>query len=142
ARKGVLAGAILVMAASVGAMGLTVQLGGPPWVLAALVFVTSIFLWGAWAPVYALVAEEFPQRVMGTAYGFLNAISFVSAILTPYVSGWIKDWSGSFAGGCYLAAVIGLAGGPLAMAVRPAFRFTIALPARPAHSRSAGDRPV
>jgi MFS family permease len=124
ARKVVLAGAILCMAASVAAMGVTVQLGGPAWLLAVLVFVTSLFLWGAWGPVYALVAEVFPQRVMGTAYGFLNTISFVSAILTPYVSGWIRDWTGSFAGGCYLAALIGLAGVPMAMAVTPAFRLT------------------
>ncbi len=129
ARKVVLAGALVCMAVSVAAMGLTVQLGGPAWVLAMLVFVTSLFLWGAWAPVYALVAELFPQRVMGTAFGLLNAISFVSAILTPYVSGWIKDWSGSFAGGCYLAALIGLLGVPVAMAVRPAFRLTAPVPA-------------
>jgi MFS family permease len=129
ARKVVLAGALVGVAASVAAMGLTIQLRGPAWVLAVLVFVTSLFLWGAWAPVYALVAELFPQRVMGTAFGLLNAISFVSAILTPYVSGWIKDWSGSFAGGCYLAAVIGLLGVPIAMAVHPAFRLTAPVPA-------------
>ncbi len=137
ARKAVLAGAILCMAASVAAMGLTVQLRGPAWVLAVLVFVTSLFLWGAWGPVYALVAEVFPQRVMGTAYGFLNTISFVSAILTPYVSGWIRDWSGSFAGGCYLAALIGLAGVPVAMAVTPAFRLA---PAPPVPSSAAAAR--
>lgn len=129
ARKAVVAGALLCMAAAVAAMGVTLQLGGAAWLLAVLVFVTSFFLWGAWAPVYAIVAELFPQRVMGTAFGLLNAISFVSAILTPYVSGWIKDWTGSFAGGCYLAALIGLAGVPVAMAVRPAFRLAPANPA-------------
>ncbi len=78
------------------------------------------------------VAELFPQRVMGAAYGFLNAISFVAAVLTPYVNGWIKDWTGSFAWGCYAAALIALAGVPVAMAVRPvrpAFRLGPANPA-------------
>jgi MFS family permease len=139
ARKAVLAGAILCMAASVAAMGLTVQLHGPAWLLAVLVFVTSLFLWGAWGPVHALVAEVFPQHMMGTAYGFLNTISFVSAILTPYVSGWIRDSTGSFAGGCYLAALIGLAGVPVAMAVTPAFRLLPA-PGRP--SAALIDPPV
>jgi MFS family permease len=136
ARKAVLAGAMLCMAASVTAMGLTVQLRGPAWLLAVLVFVTSLFLWGAWGPVYALVAEVFPQHVMGTAYGFLNTISFVSAILTPYVSGWVRDSTGSFAGGCYLAALIGLAGVPVAMAVTPAFRLVPA-PGTPSPASAA-----
>jgi len=35
------------------------------------------------------------------------------------VSGWIRDASGSFAGGCYLAAVVALLGAPLALAARP-----------------------
>jgi MFS-type transporter involved in bile tolerance (Atg22 family) len=69
------------------------------------------------------MSELFPQRVMGVAYGLLNAISFVASLLAPYLTGWIKDWSGSFAWGCYLAAAVALAGVPVAMAVRPAFRL-------------------
>jgi ACS family D-galactonate transporter-like MFS transporter len=124
ARKVVVGMGLLGMAVAVALMGLTVQLRGPAWLLAVLVFVTSFFLWGVWAPVYATIAELFPPRVMGVAFGFLNAISFVSAVLTPYVNGWIKDWTGSFAWGCYVAAVIALAGVPVALAVRPAFRLT------------------
>jgi|RhiMetdeSRZDD1v2_1073273.scaffolds.fasta_scaffold153393_2 MFS family permease len=131
ARKAVMAAALVGLALAVAGMGLTVQLRGPAWLLAVLVFVASFFLWGMWAPVYALVAELFPQRTMGAAYGFLNAVSFVSAVLTPYVNGWIKDATGSFAPGCYIAAVIALAGVPVALAVRPAFRRTAADPAAP-----------
>jgi hypothetical protein len=54
---------------------------------------------------------------MGIAFGTLNAISFVASLLVPYVSGWIKDATGSFAAACYLAAVVGLAGIPVALAV-------------------------
>ena len=126
---GVAALAILCMALSTVAMGLTVQVRGPAWLLAGLVFLTSFFVWGAWAPAYALMAELFPQRVMGIAFGLLNAIAFVSSLLAPYLTGWIKDLTGSFAWGCYLAALIGLAGVPIAMAVRPAFRLAPAVPA-------------
>ncbi|HEV8311053.1 MAG TPA: MFS transporter, partial [Methylomirabilota bacterium] len=125
-RKAVVAGVILCLAISVAATGLTVQLRAPVWLLAVLVFITSFFVWGAWAPAYALMAELFPQRVMGSAYGLLNAICFVSGLLAPYFTGWIRDWTGSFAGGCYLAALVALAGVPVALAVRPAFRLTTA----------------
>jgi len=123
ARKAVIAASMLCMALLTLAMGVTVQARGPAWLLAALVFVTSFFVWGGWAPTYALMAELFPARVMGLAYGLLNAICFVSSLVTPYLTGWIKDWTGSFAGGCYLAAAVGLAGVPLALAVRPPFRL-------------------
>jgi len=132
-RKAVVSAAILCMAVCTLAMGLTVQVRGPAWLLAVLVFLTSFFVWGAWAPAYALMAELFPQRVMGIAFGLLNAIAFVSSLLAPYLTGWIKDATGSFAWGCYLAALIGLAGVPIAMAVRPAFRLAPTVPAaRPA----------
>ena len=122
-RKAVAAVSILSMALGTGAMGLTVELRGPVWLLAVLVFVTSFFFWGTWAPILALMTELFPGRVMGIAYGLLNAICFVASLVAPYATGWIKDWTGSFAGGCYLAAAIGLAGAPLALAVRPPFRL-------------------
>ena len=41
------------------------------------------------------------------------------------VNGWIKDWTGSFAWACYGASLIALAGVPIALAVRPAFRVTV-----------------
>jgi MFS family permease len=123
ARKAVVAASVLAMALGMGAMGLTVEFRGPAWLLAGLVFVTSFFFWGAWAPILALMAELFPGPVMGLAYGLLNAISFLASLAAPYATGWIRDWSGSFAGGCYLAAVVGLAGVPLALAVRPPFRL-------------------
>lgn len=127
-RKAVTSAAMLCMTVSTVAMGLVVQVHGPAWLLAVLVFVTSFFVWGSWAPAYALMAELFPPRVMGVAYGLLNAVCFLSSLLAPYVTGWIRDWTGSFAGGCYVAAVIGLAGVPVAMAVRPAFRLGPAAP--------------
>ncbi|HEV8673928.1 MAG TPA: MFS transporter [Methylomirabilota bacterium] len=122
-RKAVMAAAILCMALATLAMGAIVQRQGPAWLVAVIVFVTSFFVWGAWAPAYAMMAEMFPQRVMGLAYGLLNATCFLAALLAPYVTGWVKDLTGSFAGGCYLAAVLGLLAAPVAMAVRPAFRL-------------------
>jgi MFS family permease len=121
-RNVVTAGGILATAIGTVGMGLAVQLRGPAWLLAVLVFVTCFFMWGAWAPVQALTAELFPQRVMGLAFGILNGSAFLAALAAPYASGWIKDWTGSFAGGCYAAALIGLLGVPAALAVRASVR--------------------
>ncbi len=132
-RHAVFAGAILTMALLMAAIGATVSARGAAWVLALLVFLASGFIWGAWAPAYALMAELFPPRVLGVAYGLLNAICFVASLAAPSVTGWIRDATGSFAGGCYLAALLGLAAAPLALAVRPGLE--------PQARRSAATRP-
>jgi MFS family permease len=119
ARRSVFAGAVLCMAALTAAMGAIVQARGPAWLLALDVFLTSFFVWGAWAPAYALTAELAPRPVMGIAFGVLNAVAFLASLLAPAVTGWLKDWSGSFAGACYLAAGVGVLGIPVALAIRP-----------------------
>lgn len=116
-RRTVVAGAIAATAALVACMGWIVQARGPVWLLALVVFATSFCFWGTWAPAYALTAELAPHRGMGIAFGVLNSVAFVASLVAPYVTGWIKDWSGSFAGGCYLAALVGVLAVPVALAV-------------------------
>ena len=62
-------------------------------------FATSFCFWGTWAPVYALTAELAPRRAMVIVFGVLNSVAFTASLVAPFVTGWIKDWSGSFAGG-------------------------------------------
>jgi MFS family permease len=81
------------------------------------IFATSFCFWGTWAPAYALTAELAPRRAMGVAFGVLNTVAFSSRLVAPVVTGWIKDWSGSFAGGCYLAALVGVSAVPVALLV-------------------------
>jgi MFS family permease len=116
-RRTVVAGAIAATAALVACVGWIVQARGPVWLLTLVVFATSFCFWGTWAPTYALIAELAPRRGMGVAFGVLNSVAFVASLVAPYVTGWIKDWSGSFAGGCYLAALVGIAAVPVALAV-------------------------
>ncbi len=137
ARKVVFAGAIFGAAVLIAATGLTVQAHGPVGLLAALVFLASFFVWGAWAPVYALLSELFPPRVLGIAFGLLNSLAFVASLLAPYLTGWVRDRTGSFAWGCYLAALLGFAAVPVAMAARPAFRLRTGPFSRPAAARRA-----
>jgi MFS family permease len=116
-RRSVVAGMIAATAVLAAGVGGVVQAGGPVWLLALAVFACSFCFWGTWAPAYALTAELAPRRAMGIAFGVLNAVAFIGALAAPYVTGFIKDWSGSFAGGCYVAAILGVAAVPLALAV-------------------------
>lgn len=128
-RKVVMAGCMLAMAGLMLAMGLTVQMKGSPFLLASLVFATSFFMWGVWSPCYAILSDLFPQSIMGTAFGLLNGICFLGSLVAPVVTGWIKDLTGSFAWGCYMAAIVGVVGVAVVMLVGPPFRLA---PERPA----------
>jgi MFS family permease len=116
-RRTVVAGGIAATAILVASMGWIVQARGPAWLLALVLFATSFCFWGTWAPAYALTAELAPRRAMGVAFGVLNTVAFSSSLVAPVVTGWIKDWSGSFAGGCYLAALVGVGAVPVALLV-------------------------
>lgn len=126
-RKVVIALTILFAASSFAGMGFVVQTAGSPRLLAVLMLVTSFFLWGTWGPVYAILGEMIPASLLGTAFGFLNTICFVGALLGPVVTGWIKDITGSFVWGCYGAGIAGGLGALLALATRP----TVRLPGAP-----------
>jgi MFS family permease len=123
-RKAVAAISIFLMGLSVAAMGLVVQGKGAPWLLMTFLVLTSFFAWGTWAPCFALLAEMFPPSVLGAAFGLYNTICFVGALIGPLFTGWLKDVTGSFAWGCYGAALAALLGAVVAMAIRPAFRFS------------------
>ena len=123
-RKVVAALSIFLMGLSVAAIGLVVGGQGPPWLLVILLVSTSFFVWGTWAPCLALMTEIFPPSVLGTAFGLYNTICFVGSLIGPFLTGWLKDLTGSFAWGCYGAAMAALAGAVVAMAVRPAFRLS------------------
>ena len=116
-RRTVVAATIGATAVCAAVMGWVVQAHGPAWLLALVMFATSFCFWGTWAPTHALTAELAPRRAMGVAFGVLNSVAFTASLVAPFVTGWIKDWTGSFAGGCYLAALIGAAAVPVALAV-------------------------
>jgi MFS family permease len=122
-RKGVAACAILALAAVMGVMGAAVGLRAPAGVLAACVFAAGVLIWGIFAPVYALVGELAPPEIRGTSYGMVNAVSFLGSLVAPPLTGWIKDATGSFAWGCYAAAILCVLGSVVVAGVRPAYRW-------------------
>lgn len=68
----------------------------------------------AWDPVaIAWVGDRVlatKPQAMGTAIGVFSFISVLSAIVAPVITGWIRDLTGSLAGGFYLGAMVALLG--------------------------------
>lgn len=64
----------------------------------------------AWEPVaIAWVGDRVfvtKPEAMGTAIGLFSFVSVLSAIVAPVLTGWIKDLTGSLAGGFYVGAII------------------------------------
>lgn len=68
----------------------------------------------AWDPVAIAwvgdrVSATKPQA-MGTAIGLFSFVSVLSAVVAPVITGWIKDLTGSLAGGFYVGAIIAFCG--------------------------------
>jgi cyanate permease len=67
-----------------------------------------------------------PAARLGTAFGFMNTICFIGALVGPVFTGLIKDATGSFVWACYVAAFAAGLAAMLALALRPAFRLRAA----------------
>jgi MFS family permease len=122
-RKLVMAATALCMTAAVAGLGWAIQRGGPAWLVTVLLLASSFFMWCSWAPAWAILGELCPPSVLGKAFGLYNATCFLGAIVGPFATGWLKDLTGSFAGGMYAAAALGWLCAVTAMALSPAFRL-------------------
>lgn len=125
-RKAVIAAAILGTSVSMALMTATVRQGGPAWLLTVLVMAASFCLWCVWGPAYAILGGLFPASVLGRAFGLFNAVCFTGAITGPFVTGWIKDLTGSFGAGLAVAAALPLVSIVPVLALGPAFRLRAA----------------
>jgi MFS-type transporter involved in bile tolerance (Atg22 family) len=67
-------------------------------------------VWGVWSPLYALIPEMAPSTGQATTFGLANTIWFTGALLSPWLTGKLKDLTGSFAWGLYVAAALLLIG--------------------------------
>ena len=122
-RKVVIAATVILVALSLTGMGVAVERGGPAWLLTLFMLAASFFVWCAWGPAYAIFGGLFPPSVLGRAFGLYNSVCFIGAIVGPFVTGKLKDVTGSFAVGLYAAAALAVLSAVTAMALRPAFRL-------------------
>jgi MFS family permease len=105
-RKPVIALALVGMVASVLAMALIIQGQGGAFALTLALLATSFFIWCCWGPAYAILGDLFPSSVLGRAFGAFNTICFLGAVASPFVTGWLRDLSGTFVTGLEGAAAL------------------------------------
>jgi MFS family permease len=122
-RKVTIAAGLMSSVAALVAMGLTIQERGPAWLLTLLVLATSFFIWCCWAPAYAILGALFRPSVLGRAFGAYNTICFLGAVASPFITGWIRDLTGSFVAGLYGAAALSALSVVTVMALDRPFRL-------------------
>jgi MFS family permease len=117
-RKWFIAGSALMWTLLMMSMAYAVETRCSSTVITILYLTSGFFAFGVWPPYYALLGELAPKGIVGTTFGLANLIGFLSSWVAPFFTGWIKDTTGSFAGGMYVAAFVLMAGVILIMAVK------------------------
>ena len=106
ARKNAIVLYLSVWAALMLAMGYAVQIEASSVLITVLFLGSGLVVFGTWSPYYALLGELAPPQIVGTVFGLANFIGFLSAWVAPHFTGFIKDTTGSFAGGLYVAGAV------------------------------------
>lgn len=117
-RKWFIAGSALMWTLLMLAMAYAVETRCSSTVITILYLTSGFFAFGVWPPYYALLGDLAPKGIVGTTFGLANLIGFLSSWVAPFFTGWIKDTTGSFAGGMYVAAFVLLAGVILILSVK------------------------
>jgi ACS family D-galactonate transporter-like MFS transporter len=103
-RKGMLVSFTLIQALLTIAFGLYLEAGGNAvWALGLLLFVSSLFF-NALQPIWhALAADLVPKAaLLGAAFGMMNLIGEMGAVLSPAISGVLRDATGSWTSAVFL----------------------------------------
>jgi MFS family permease len=92
-----------------------------------LIFSAGFWQWGVWSVLYSIIAEITPKSIHGTAYGLNNFIGQIGGF-SPWIIGWIRDFTGSFIPALFLCSLITSIGGLSAWCIRPAFKAKPEIP--------------
>jgi MFS family permease len=113
--------------------GLQVSGGGKPSlvVLGLLLFSSGLFFNALQPIAQGMTGDMVPARQRGSAFGLENLISEIGAVASPVVSGLLRDKTGGWAAGVFLAVGIMVVAGILWTFVREHFpgRHEDAVPA-------------
>ena len=87
------------------AFGIAVASGDPSvWLLAALLFGASTFFNAMQPMAHAMLADIAPPHLHGSAFGMNNLIGEIGAVLSPAVSGTLRDATGTWDAAIFLDA--------------------------------------
>ena len=96
-RKGVLLLLTALNAAFIVALALYIMAGGTSaTVMCSLIFALGLFFFAVQPVSHALTVELAPAELRASAFGMWNLIAEIGAVLSPVVSGAIKDASGEW----------------------------------------------
>src|SRR5215213_7769246 len=88
--------------------------------LGLLLFTSGLFFNALQPIVQGMTGDMVPASERGSAFGMLNLVSEIGAVLSPVVSGILRDATGSWAPGVYVAAGIMIVSFFLYLGVREA----------------------
>src|SRR4051795_2586404 len=74
--------------------------------LGLLLFTSGVFFNALQPIVQGMTGDLVPASERGSAFGMLNLVSEIGAVLSPVVSGILRDRTGTWAAGVYVAAAI------------------------------------
>lgn len=90
----------------------------PYWLLGSTLFIVAFLIWGVFACLYTILPEIIPNDIQGTGFGFFNAIGFIGATVAPWITGWLRDETGSFITGLWLAIALLMIGCALILFIK------------------------
>lgn len=106
-RKWVLIGLTLIEALTIAAFALYVMSGVKNTALVAtLLFVSGLFFFALQSVSHAFTAELAPVEHRGTAFGLWNLIAEIGALLSPVISGTLRDHFGGWSQAILLDAML------------------------------------
>ena len=96
-----------VHAVLAAAFGLTVASGSPSlWLLGLILFTTGLFFNALQPIVHGITGDLVPASQRGSVFGIFNLVAEIGAVASPVVSGVLRDATGSWVPGIFLAAAI------------------------------------
>lgn len=114
---------ITLLAISLFFFGYMLSAKVSPTLVVLTYIVSGLLYWGFIAPLYAMLQEMLPNRLHGTAFGMMNGIQFTGSLISPWLTGFIRDVTGSFAWGIYVSAIMLIFSVLLLLLISPAFIF-------------------
>lgn len=106
-RKPVLFAFVATHAVGIGIFGAYVARGGKdPVTMGIIIFLSGLCLFALQPTLHAMIAENAPPDKRSTAYGMWNLIAEIGAVMSPVVSGAIRDAYGGWSQAIFLDTAI------------------------------------
>ncbi len=105
--RGYVAASFAALAALTAAtLGYAITVKTPLYQITLLVAALGAFIWAVWSPLFAALSHHVEEQMLGTAFGMMNGIHFIGSLISPYLTGMIRDATGTFSWGLYLTAIL------------------------------------